>query len=180
MLWSKPVWSLMYFATCFANIPPKLHVLLDLQLSLKYPVRNSSSGCLCCTLLQEWMQTHREMQGNSGYPSSQQNTALMRGLITQENGMPGENRGRDGGGSEQHEETEVALASEWQCLKKHSDGPLINNLHFLFPFGKSFFINPITYLPPSFLLMLLLDSYILIIKTDVYGSRRRNNITLRF
>lgn len=56
---------------------------------------------------------------------------------------------------------------------------MINNLRFP-PVGKSTFINPITYLSPAVLLILLLDCYILIIDTDVYGSRRHDNITLSF
>lgn len=86
--------SLVFDVFCYvvANIPPKLRVLLNLQLSSS--VWNSqwepAALGVCDALLQEWLRTHREMQGNSGYPSSQHCTALMRGLITQENGMPRE------------------------------------------------------------------------------------------
>lgn len=90
--WSKPLWSLMYFATWWQNIPPKLRVLLNLQLGSSVWNSQWEAAALgvCDALLQEWLRTRRETQGNSGYPSSQHCTALMRGLITQENGMPRE------------------------------------------------------------------------------------------
>lgn len=100
----------------------------DPQLNIKYTkrefVREASSGSLCCRLTVQLLgsmqrERGRERQGRQWAFILSTSTALIRSLITQGNGMPGEKRGRDRRGKERRDGAEVGRvhASEWQCSK---------------------------------------------------------------
>lgn len=78
---------------------------------------------LSAALCSKYWCRHKERESgraNSGSPSSQCYTVLIRALITQENGMPREKRGRDRGSSEQIECEEGGYGARfWMAMLKN-------------------------------------------------------------